>query len=218
MIKKNKVVLTETQGRFREWLMTERPSGLLIPVEWTGDVGTCSTEIYHKVEDPLLQRVRIHIGSNWDAGKYGTLGLFEAQRIALGMSKALGTMHQAGFVHSDVRDMNVFVNTNSWNPTVFDYNMVTEPYHLEEGMNTHHEIPPEYRTGGCGVDARFDTYQTGNILFRLLHEYSFREKKFLPRGNIPDSTLEIIARATHDNPEQRYKDGTELHDALASLR
>ena len=128
------------------------------------------------------------------------------------LTSVLGYLHSHGYIHHDVRDRNIFVDPRTLEITLFDYNSVRRPYFLEAGVNCWNEVPPEYRLGGTMIDFSFDVYQAGKLFRKMVCGYE-RE----PKVKITDGAIEVMHKACAEEREQRYANGTELHQAIIGL-
>ena len=135
--------------------------------------------------------------------------------------KGVSAIHQSNAVHRDIKPQNVLVTAN--NEIVVsdlglgkfeerDSTVLTDSYQY---VGTQGYIPPEYTVVGAtkSADARWDVFQLGKTLYFLLtgNNPSYIQTDCLPAG------LEyIIARATKENPDNRYRSVGELLDAIDS--
>lgn len=216
IIKRNKGKLTEVQFRFLEWVMEENPSGLLVPLEFSGKVDEKWDEIYELIDLPLLDDILFGLFPLDEKPKYGW-NFSHAQGIMEQITATLGMLHSRGFIHHDVRSRNIFLNPHGLEVKLFDYNSLREPYFLKEGKDSWNDVPPEYRKGGCPIDFRFDVYQAGRLFFEMTHGDTEGYSKKVPRIEISDAVLEVIAKASHDRSIERYADCKEFHQAICSL-
>lgn len=217
IIKRNRSKLTDSQFRFFQWLMKERPDGLLVPSEFSGRIGEKFEEIYEFIDLPLLDDILLGLFQPNEEPKYGW-NFSHAQSIMQQLTSSLGKLHSRGYIHHDVRGKNLFVNPRGLEVTLFDYNSLREPYFLEAGEDSWNDVPPECRQGNSRIDFRFDVYQAGKLFFEMTHGYETDYSKKVPRVEISDKSLEIIAKASHEKSEERYVDCNEFHEAVCSLQ
>lgn len=138
-------------------------------------------------------------------------GLFSyrgAKAVLLDLCEALNALHQAGFVHRDVKSANVIVRKNG-RASLVD----------QETGRVAKETPDTHRLGTTGYAApeqyvgasspQSDVYALGVLLNLML------------TGRHPSETLprnararRIIQRATAMNPESRYLDAAAFAEAL----
>jgi serine/threonine-protein kinase len=151
--------------------------------------------------------------------------------IARGAARGLAAAHDAGIVHCDVKPENLFVVGREKSVRVLDFDLSWMPGAPEHGerhvlRGTAKYMAPEQIVGDQ-VDARTDVYSLGVVLFRLLTGHLPFDLELGATllwhqvvSPIPppswlvdelDPRLDaIVVRATRKNPENRYRDMTEL--------
>ena len=161
LLKRNTCRLTPEQLEFMQWLIGNRHSSLLIPLEIRGGLGTPLEEIYPYIGPPnmLLDNFLSGIFPYNDHRVMGGWNFKLALSIMSQIAFGLGLINGAGFIKHDLKLNDVFVNFVTLDTIVFDYNCVRRPYKLDEGINTWNDVPPEYRIGNTEIDFTFDVYQ-----------------------------------------------------------
>ncbi|HVU31911.1 MAG TPA: serine/threonine-protein kinase [Opitutaceae bacterium] len=136
-------------------------------------------------------------------------------RIGAELATALEELHEAGLLHRDVKPSNViFVNGRA---KLADIGLIASTAYTVSSVGTPEYAPPE----GTG-SVRADLFSLGKILYELgtgLHPAEFPR---LP-ADLPDrpdagalvELNEVVLRACHVDPAQRYPDASAL---LADLR
>lgn len=99
-------------------------------------------------------------------------------------------------------------------PTLFDYDLMVEPYFLEAGVVSpaNVETPPEERLGQVMVDGRHDVYQLGWMLRALTH-YEEALDNWKPVTLLDGAITDAIDCATGPHRD-RYYDAGEFRDHL----
>lgn len=162
--------------------------------------------------------------------------------VAIGHQVAigLGAAHRNGLVHRDVKPANVLL-TASGTAKVADFGIakalggvqatLTQP---GEVLGTASYLAPE-QLSGEDVDPRADVYALGLVLYEALTAQRafegetvtevavarFSEDEVRPsnvRSGIPDDLDDLVARATRQDPADRFDDGEAMAAALAGLR
>ena len=158
--------------------------------------------------------------------------------IARGAARGLAAAHDAGIVHCDVKPENLFVVGREKSVRVLDFDLSWMPGASEHGerhvlRGTAKYMAPEQIVADQ-VDARTDVYSLGVVLFRLLTGHLPFDLELGATllwhqvvSPIPppswlvdelDPRLDaIVVRATRKNPENRYRDMTELLADLDAL-
>jgi len=170
-------------------------------------------------------------------GKPWELDLF--LRVAIGITAALGRLHQRGLFHRDIKPANVFVNTSSGEAWLSGFGLASPlprerqmPEPPETIVGTLAYMAPE-QTGRTNrsIDSRSDLYSLGVTLYQLLTGslpftasdpmvwvHSHIARRPVPPSerldNIPIAVSQIIMRLLAKTAEERYQTATGLESDL----
>lgn len=151
----------------------------------------------------------------------------DALRIAAALCRALGPMHQSGFLHGDLKPANVMI-CRDHTLCVMDFGLASE-FGSESGLlaglrpilgTPEYMAPEQVRNGRC--DARTDIYCIGVILYQMLtgelpfvSEDPWRAAHLRVSGDPPaprsvnpavsPEAEEIVLRAMRRDPAERYQ-------------
>lgn len=125
-------------------------------------------------------------------------------RIGTELAIALGELHQAGLLHRDVKPSNIiFVDGHA---KLADIGLITSTDHTVSSIGT-----PEYAAPEGTGSVRADLYSLGRILYELATGLRPEDFPRLPADlpSRPDAAAlvelnEIVLRACHSDPAQRY--------------
>jgi serine/threonine protein kinase len=214
VIKKNRYQITEDISDFFFWLMKEKPKGLMIPVDVEGSIHEPATEIYEYVDYTLLDTLTADFQSS-----YVPDNIHKTLHIMDQLTSAASKIHEAGFVHRDLRARNVFVNRATLDLILFDYNYVKKPHYQgfsrPELAHLGH-IAPEMVSGKEKIDQAVDVYSVGRIFFNLTH-YTDDETGFkIPMHDVTRDIIKTIDAALAPKKD-RYRNCTEFNEAIVSL-
>jgi len=170
-------------------------------------------------------------------GKPWELDLF--LRVAIGITAALGRLHQRGLVHRDIKPANVFVNTSTGEAWLSGFGLASRlprerqtPEPPETIAGTLAYMAPE-QTGRTNrsIDSRSDLYSLGVTLYQLLTGslpftasdpmvwvHCHIARRPVPPSerldNIPIAVSQIIMRLLAKTAEERYQTATGLESDL----
>ena len=170
-------------------------------------------------------------------GKPWELDLF--LRVAIGITAALGRLHQRGLFHRDIKPANVFVNTSTGEAWLSGFGLASRlprerqtPEPPETIAGTLAYMAPE-QTGRTNrsIDSRSDLYSLGVTLYQLLtgslpftasdpmvwvHCHIARRPVSPSErlDNIPIAVSQIIMRLLAKTAEERYQTATGLESDL----
>ncbi len=147
----------------------------------------------------------------------GRLPAAECLRIGLALTTALGHLHKHGLVHRDIKPSNiVFVNGI---PKLADIGLVARAEATISFVGTEGFLPPE----GPGT-RQADIYSLGKVLYEISTGHDRQQFPELPTNivELPDraelSELnEVLLKACHSDPKERYQTAAEMHADLALL-
>jgi PAS domain S-box-containing protein len=203
------------------------PSWAARPLELIHDHG----KLVLIMEDPGGELLARLLGKPWE------LGLF--LRVAIGITAALGRLHQRGLFHRDIKPANVFVNTSTGQAWLSGFGLASRlprerqtPEPPETIAGTLAYMAPEQagRTNRS-IDSRSDLYSLGITLYQLLtgslpftasdpmewvHCHMAR-RPAPPRersDNIPIAVSQIVMRLLAKTAEERYQTAIGLESDL----
>lgn len=138
--------------------------------------------------------------------------------IAVSLARALVGLHTAGLIHRDVKPSNIiFVNRV---PKLADIGLVSSSEHTMTSLGTPGYAPPE-----GGGTAQADVYGLGKIIYQLASGFGPGDFPRLPSDatSRPDVARlmelnEVVLRACHPEPAQRYPSAQALLDDLLLLQ
>ncbi len=152
-------------------------------------------------------------------------------------AEALGTAHQRGIVHRDVKPANIFL-AGGGRVVVADFGVCkieggTEITRKDQMVGTPSYLAPE-QILGLPVDPRTDVFALGALLYVLITNSALRpqlDRAGLSRlaatddaatraravKGLPEGLPDIIARALARDPKDRFASGAELAEALEAF-
>ena len=204
------------------------PSWAARPLELIDDHGRLALLL----EDHGGEALARLVGKPWE------LDLF--LRVAIGITAALGRLHQRGLVHRDIKPANVFVNTSTGEAWLSGFGLASRlprerqtPEPPETIAGTLAYMAPE-QTGRTNrsIDSRSDLYSLGVTLYQLLTGslpftasdpmvwvHCHIARRPVPPSerldNIPIAVSQIIMRLLAKTAEERYQTATGLESDTA---
>jgi tetratricopeptide (TPR) repeat protein len=178
-------------------------------------------------------------GTLRDRLRRGALPLGETVALATTLAKAIARAHEAGIVHRDLKPENV-IFTNDGRPLVTDLGLAKHFRHDEpdaksislsrSGMaiGTFGYMAPEQMKNAKAAGPAVDVFALGAIvheclsgappfhaenLLQLVEVVEHGKYDPLPK-HVPDWLAAIVRRALEVDPDDRFKDGSELARAL----
>jgi len=158
--------------------------------------------------------------------------------IARQTAEALDALHQAGWMHGDVKPSNIMLSPEG-HATLLDLGFARRTHETGSAVDrcvlgTFHYIAPEFLTSAIRADVRSDIYSLGAVLYRILAgrlpfvgedlaELASRHKQSLPPklGRIAPHLPAGVARLVHGmlakDPLRRPQNPRELIEILARL-
>jgi serine/threonine-protein kinase len=165
------------------------------------------------------------------------LSVDETLEIMVPLLSALAHAHSAGIVHRDLKPENIFLAVDPdghVTPKVLDFGISKlsspkAPRITSDGamLGTPSYMSPEQARGSTLVDARGDVFAVGILLYELLsgknpfasesyHSVvaAILERDPAPLPNVPEKLWAVIEKALRKKPDERFKDASELGQAL----
>lgn len=160
----------------------------------------------------------------------------DAIHVMLQVLEALGSAHQQGVIHQDIKPANILL-TPQMQAKVADFGISrfvnTDVTNVSSSMGTPNYMSPEQCRGG-GIDHRSDLFSVGATLFEMLagerafpgqtltevsHRIVNERLPLLPavvRGAAPRLQF-VLERAMGKQPEDRFDSGPEMAEALRQI-
>ena len=192
------------------------------------DVGRSEDGLYYVAELVRGQSVAARL-------RAGPLPTGEALDVAEQLSRALASAHAERVVHGDVKPANVLISASGV-VKITDFGLARllggSSHQLAATVaGTPSYMPPE-QARGRGITPASDVYSIGVVLYETLAghppfsggspvEVALRHLQEpvppLPRA-VPEALRAVVGRALAKDPDDRYRDGGEMADALAAAR
>ncbi len=197
------------------------------------DIGQCEGAYYFVMKLLVGDTLEEYIAEE------GRLPLDKALFFAGQLADALGTAHQSGVIHRDVKPANIIVDPRGEKVVLTDFGIALT---LEETRLTRPGtmfgspiyIAPE-QLEDDDVDHRADFYSLGSVLFQMLagcppydadmpvailHQRISDPEKSVRDINpeVPPAVDRLVSRLMARNPDDRYQSAGELLEALQRLR
>ena len=152
----------------------------------------------------------------------------EIARLFDQLCAGLGSIHEQGFVHRDIKPTNLFL-APSGNLTILDFGILREAASGDltttgVAVGTPTYMSPEQATGRGALDARSDLYAAGLVLEELLLGTSarwHRERGVDPRPEalpalpaLPVAWTSVLERVLAWDPAKRFRTASELAKAV----
>ncbi len=216
-----------------------------------------------RIEHPHIVQLREQgldeIGRAWHALEYlegidmdrvierGPMTPKDAIRIGLQLLAALRAVHERGYVHRDVKPLNIFLR--GWEEgdvfvKLLDFGIAKPivPTDSQQPLTargavlgTPHYMAPEQISSEVPVGPRTDLWATAAVLFTALAGRPPFEEKALARllvriarepapsvaffrPDVPTSLAEVLATALRTNPYHRYETAKEMAKALQKVQ
>lgn len=158
--------------------------------------------------------------------------------IAIQFTEGIGFAHQSGVIHRDIKPENIIVSTGN-HIKIVDFGLAklsgaSRLTREKTTLGTFQYMSPE-QAMGKETDSRSDLFSFGTVLYEMLtglcpfageYEasiiYAIINETPPPlsqyRQDLPASLTQIVARALHKNPEQRFQNAGELNRALKTVK
>lgn len=168
----------------------------------------------------------------------GALPLASVLEMGLQVCAGLQAIHDAGFVHRDIKPANLMWDSAAKRVVILDFGVLRteESDHTRTGMvvGTRGYMPPEQATDARQADGRSDLYALAATLFYcrtgakpfdgpsvvaiVMKQQEGPPSMAALKHEGPLSLANVLTKALHPNPAQRYATVREMSDALASVR
>jgi eukaryotic-like serine/threonine-protein kinase len=168
----------------------------------------------------------------------GPLDLSQGLSLMMQACDGLGQAHRAGVVHRDVKPQNLFVVEDGKRLKVMDFGIakVSNSTNISitgVRVGTPRYMAPEQIQGGGEVGPPADLYALGGVMYEIFTGSPvFEEEELVPlllnhmteepepptsrNPDVPQVVEDIILKLLAKNPEERYKDCSELKRELLS--
>ncbi|MET7671277.1 serine/threonine-protein kinase [Micromonospora luteifusca] len=168
----------------------------------------------------------------------GPMPVREALLVAADIASAVTVLHQAGVLHRDLKPSNVLFQPAADRDRVLVADLglakaLASASGFTIAAGTPGYMPPEQATPGGGLDIRADVYAIGATMYHMLTgsppgeaSRAGRGGRSLPkpsqvRPGVPSAVDDLVRRALHSDPRQRWASAAvlleELHRIIASM-
>ncbi len=178
-------------------------------------------------------------GSLYDLVSRGPTPASDAVALVEAASSALGAAHAAGVMHRDVKPANILLDSYG-SPRLSDFGIASvqregqDPTVTLECLTPDFAAPEAFMLAGPGPEG--DVWSMGAVLFALLTGRGPRRgpdgvQRSLPEivrsldeplnlndPNVPEILLPVLSKAMAPDPQDRYRNGIELTEALGQIR
>lgn len=155
--------------------------------------------------------------------RHNAITHLEAVNLGLDMCSALSVCRQAGALYVDLKPSNIFMSDKK-EYRIGDLGFLpidTLRYAALPEKYLSSYTPPELYDPMASVSMSADTYALGMILYQLYNDGTLPFRGKAPEEGLPSPVhadyelAEIIMKAIHPDPQQRYLDPAEMGKALA---
>ncbi|MGC4809979.1 serine/threonine-protein kinase [Micromonospora sp. DT228] len=168
----------------------------------------------------------------------GPMPVREALLVAADITSAVTVLHEAGVLHRDLKPSNVLFQPAAGRDRVLVADLglakaLANASGFTIAAGTPGYMPPEQATPGGGLDIRADVYAIGATMYHMLTgsppdqaSRAGRGGRSLPRPSqvrpgIPSTVDDLVRRALHPDPRQRWSSAAvlrkELHRVIAAM-
>lgn len=148
----------------------------------------------------------------------------EAVNLGLDICAALSVCRQAGALYVDLKPSNIFMSEQK-EYRIGDLGFIplnALSYTTLPGKYISAYTPPELEDPMALLNTTADTYALGMILYQLYNDSQLPSREDVLAGNIPSPVnadyelAEIIMKAIHADPQQRWQDPAAMGQALVA--
>jgi eukaryotic-like serine/threonine-protein kinase len=168
----------------------------------------------------------------------GRLAAEEARSILVSLARTLDHAHSRGIVHRDLKPENVLLDAETQRARLTDFGVALSrsmdalPSEMHRAYGTPHFMSPEQAAGETDLDGRSDIYSLGVLGYLMLsgrvpfegdHYAAIASRQITeahrplrdaaPRA--PAELMAVIERCLAKEPEQRWRRGLEVAEALS---
>jgi serine/threonine protein kinase len=167
----------------------------------------------------------------------GSFPVDEARTIVSQVADALDCAHRQGLVHRDIKPDNILLDRATRRPMVTDFGIARAAAEEQRltvtgmAVGTPAYMSPEQAMGDRDVDGRSDIYSLGIVAYQMLAGETPFKATNTPamlmkhvsepppplrgrRQDLPSSFASAVERALAKRPEDRFRTGAEMRDAL----
>jgi serine/threonine protein kinase len=167
----------------------------------------------------------------------GSFPIEEARTIVSQVADALDCAHRQGLVHRDIKPDNILLDRATRRPMVTDFGIARAAAEEQRltvtgmAVGTPAYMSPEQAMGDRDVDGRSDIYSLGIVAYQMLAGETPFKATNTPamlmkhvsepppplrgrRQDLPSSFASAVERALAKRPEDRFRTGAEMRDAL----
>ncbi|MEU8329975.1 serine/threonine-protein kinase [Micromonospora sp. NPDC048839] len=161
----------------------------------------------------------------------GPMPVREALLVAADIASAVTVLHEAGVLHRDLKPSNVLFEPAAGRDRVLVADLglakaLANASGFTIAAGTPGYMPPEQATPGGGLDIRADVYAIGATMYHMLTgnppeqaSRTGRGGRSLPRPSqvrpgIPSTVDDLVRRALHHDPRQRWASAAVMLDEL----
>jgi serine/threonine protein kinase len=161
----------------------------------------------------------------------------QVRTIVSDVADGLDYAHRQGVVHRDIKPDNILIDKRSGRPQVTDFGIARAAAEEQRltvtgmAVGTPAYMSPEQAMGERDIDGRSDIYSLGIVAYQMLAGETPFKAVNTPsmlmkhvsepppplrgrRADAPDSLIAAIDRALAKRPEDRWRSGSEMRDAV----